>query len=498
MRALEQGVKLSAELVESFSAIFLSPLYDEPKPTPAFHRDVWAMYCSEAPACAVAAPRNHAKSTSLTHDFALATALFRTQDYIIILGASEELASEHLNDITAQLTENDDLIREFGIKRFISQTKTDIVVECVDGHQFRFIARGTEQKIRGRKWRGKRPGLILGDDIEDDEQVESRERRTKVRRWLFRAAKQALRDGGRIRIHGTILHEDSLLANLIKNGSWLSLVYKAHQSFDDFSNILWPEKFPEARLKAIQKEFIDNGDAPGYSQEYLNDPLDNSEAYLHKDDFVAMGEEDYASPKIVCAAADFAISKKDAANRTSFTIGGKDGANRLNFLDQRVGRWDSDEIIKELFAVQRAHNPDVFFVEGGQIWLALQATIYKEMGKVDSDTRLENKFINFEVRTPISDKASRGRALQKRMRARACRFDKQAEWYPGFEHELLRFTGIAQAALDDQFDSAALLALGFETLAEVEPEEDFMEEEEYEMRRTDPRKDLGRSVVTGY
>lgn len=491
MRAVAQGIVLTADLVESFSGIYLSPLYDEPKPTPPFHRDIWKLYCSEAPQCAVAAPRNHAKSTSLTHDFALATALFRTQDYIIILGASEELAAEHLNDITAQLTENDELIRDFGIKRMISQTKTDIVCECVDGHQFRFIARGTEQKIRGRKWRGKRPGLILGDDIEDDEQVESRDRRIKVRRWLFRAAKQALRDGGRIRIHGTILNEDSLLANLIKNPSWKALTYRAHKSFDDFSEILWPEKFPEERLRAMRQEFIDAGDAAGYSQELLNDPLDNSEAYLRKEDFLPMEDEDYDSPKIVCAAADFAISRLDAANRTSLTVGGKDAANRLNFLDQRKGRWGSDEIIEEIFGVQEAWNPEIFFVEGGQIWLALKDTIYKEMTKRDV-------FINIQVRQPIRDKASRGRALQKRMRARACRFDKRATWYPEFEYELLRFTGTAQAQLDDQFDSAALLALGFESLAEVEAEEDFEPEEEIEMRRQDPRRTLGRSVVTGY
>ncbi len=405
------SVKLTWELVEVVAAAFLSPLYDEASPTPPFHREIWDLYCSDAPACAIAAPRSHAKSTALTHCYVLAVVLFRQQDYVVILGASEELAAEHLNDITAQLTENDELIKEFGIARLLAQSKTDIVVECTDGHQFRIIARGTEQKIRGRKWRGKRPGLIVGDDIEDDEQVESRERRTKVSRWLFRAAKQALRQGGQIRIHGTILHEDSLLANLLKNQSWSGKIYKAHAGFDDFSNILWPERFNEATLREKREELIRAGDAGGYSQEWLNDPLDSSEAYLRKEDFLPMQDEDYETSKVICAAADFAISKKDMANRTSFTVGGKDGANRLLFLDERKGRWGSDEIIDEMFAVQQAWRPDVFFVEGGQIWLAISTIIYKEMTKRDI-------FINFEVRTPISDKASRGRALQKRMRAR--------------------------------------------------------------------------------
>ena len=52
-------------------------------------------------------------------------------------------------------------------------------------------------------------------------------------------------------------------------------------------------------------------------------------------------------------------------------------------------------------------------------------------------------------------------------------------------------------ALDDQFDSTATLVLGFEKMADVEPE-DFDSDEEIEMRTFDPRKALGRSQVTGY
>ena len=160
-------VKLTADLIEAFAGAFLSPLYDMPQPTPDFHREVWSLYCSDHPQCAVAAPRNHAKSTALTHDYGLAVALFRAQNYIIILGATEEMAIEHLGDIATELRSNEDVIREFGIKGFLTDQKTDIVVECSDGHLFRYIARGAEQKIRGKKWMGQRPGLILGDDIED-------------------------------------------------------------------------------------------------------------------------------------------------------------------------------------------------------------------------------------------------------------------------------------------------------------------------------------------
>lgn len=484
-------MKLNAEKIEAFAGLFLSPLYDGAKPTPPFHREMWDLYCSDIPSVACAAPRNHAKSTALTHVYILATALFRVEKYIILLGSSEEMAAEALGDISGELHGNEDLIREFGIKRFITDSKTEIIVEMDDGYQFRIVARGSEQKIRGRKWRGTRPGLIVFDDMEEDEQVESPDRRLKFRRWFFRAAKQSLRDGGKIRGHGTILHDDALLMRLMRNKTWTTRLYKAHKSYDDFSEILWPEKFPEEKLRAIRAEFEAEQDAAGYAQEYLNDPLDNADRYLKPEDFLPMSIRDYESQKVIHAAADFALSTKDHANRTSFTIGGVDSKNILHFVDERVGKWDSLEIIEQMIQIQKDHNPEVFWVENGQAWLAIKPVLLKEM-------RRRNIFINIMERTPISDKAARGRSLQKRMRAQATRFDKEAPWYPAFEQELLKFTGVAKAALDDQFDSAALLSLGFETRVEIE-EDDFWDDDDYEQERQSHLvKNRGRSAVTGY
>lgn len=485
-------MKLTADLIEAFSGMFLSPRYDMPQPTPDFHREGWRLYCSDHPQCVLAAPRNHAKSTSFTHDFILANVCFRTEDYIILVGASEDMAIEHLGDIANELRENEDLVREFGIKQFLTDQKTDVIVECTDGHQFRIVARGAEQKIRGRKWRGKRPGLIIGDDVEDDEQVESKDRRAKFFRWLLRACKQALRDGGRIRLHGTILHIDSALAKLVRHRSWAHLCYRAHAGFDDFSNILWPEKFPESRLRAIRQEFVDAQDAAGYSQEYLNDPLDNSDAYLRRGDFVPMSEDDYDKPKLICAAADFAVSKADMANRTSFTVGGKCPGNLLHIIDQYVGRWDPSEWMEIMFDIQQRWNPDVFWVEDGVIWKSVAPMIYREM-------QVRDIWINFDPRTPVKDKATRGRSLQRRMRAGGTRWDTRADWFPGMQDEMLRFTGIGEATLDDQFDSSALLSLGFDSFKQAE-EDDFMseEEQEFEYQREQVRQEQGRSTVTGY
>lgn len=368
--------------------------------------------------------------------------------------------------------------------------KTDVIVEFEDGHQARFLAKGAGQKMRGLKWNGKRPGLIICDDLEEDEQVENYDRRKKFRRWFYRALLPCRRRGGLVRMHGTILHEDALLARLMKASTWKTKLFKAHRSFDEFEDILWPEQFPPERLHAIRQAFIDDGDPAGYSQEYLNDPFDNTEVYLRKDDFLPMTQAQRDADKLYQVGCDFAVSKTSSADRTSFTVGGRMLDKKLAIVDQYVGRWDTLEWIDKMFEIDLKWSPEQFTVEGGVIWKAIAPTLFREM-------RERNHYLSIVVINPVKDKATRGRPYQKMHRAGAIVYDKDAEWYPSYENENLRFTGKGDAVHDDQFDSTATLVKGFEDSSDLS-EDDFLEEEELLMRSQDPRNTLGRCATTGY
>jgi phage terminase large subunit-like protein len=482
----------TAELIEAFSGMYLSPRYDNPRPTPEFHRETWALYASDTKQAEAIAPRGHAKSTAFTYDFILAEVCWRISDYVILIGSTEDKAAEQLSNISEELETNNDLRRDFGLVSFESQTKTEIIMVCDDGHRFRILARGAEQKIRGAMWKGKRPNLIVCDDMEDDEQVENKDRRAKFRRWFFRAAKQALSKTGRIRVHGTILHEDSLLARLRNNKAWSTLFYKAHKAYDDFSELLWPEQWSEQELRAVRTEFEEDGDSSGYSQEYLNTPLDNADVYLREKDFLPMGEADYESRKTYAVGVDLALSKKDTANRTSFTVGGKCVRNLIHIVDQHVDRMNSLEIIEKFFEIDNRWNPETFYVEHGKEWLAIEPMLNKEMQERD-------QWLVVVSMVPTQDKAIRGRTFQKKSRAGACRYDTTADWYPGYKAELLTFTGGSEAKADDQFDSTAILHKGMELAPEVD-EEDFVEEDEWEWRKESNRlrSSNERNAVTGY
>jgi hypothetical protein len=154
-------VKLDAPLVHGIADLFLKSGFDAPKPTPEFHDLMWELCCSDETHVAIAAPRSHAKSTAITHCYLITNLIFRARSYVIIISDTEEQAVGFLGDIKREFLENEDLIQQFGVKRFIKEAETDVIVEFDDGEQFRILAKGSEQKIRGKKWRGKRPDLVV-------------------------------------------------------------------------------------------------------------------------------------------------------------------------------------------------------------------------------------------------------------------------------------------------------------------------------------------------
>lgn len=481
-------MNITAEEVYAFSQTFLWKSYDSPVKTPEFHKEIWDLCCSDTRKVAIAAPRGHAKSTCVTLAFVLAAALFREKRYILIVSDTESQASEFLSTIKMELLENEDLRRIFEIKRLTKDAVTWIICEMADGHKFCIRAFGAEQKVRGRLWRNTRPDLVVGDDMENDEAVENQDRREKMRNWVFKALVPALAKKGHIRIIGTILHLDSVLYRLQKNRSWASILYKAHDSFDDFTNILWPEQWNEERLRAERQSYIDEGYPEGYSQEYLNNPIDLTEAFFRKEDFLEMEIGHHHMRKNFYAAADFAISDDDRADWTVFVVGGMDEHGMLDIVEVVRFRGDASEIINWMLALQNKWDIQLWKCEEGAIKKALFGEINRRM--LETGT-----FMNLVPAVPTKDKRTRARGIQARMRAGGVRFDKEATWYAGFEEELCQFP---KGAKKDQVDAIAWLGIALNELHEGPSRKELDDEAYEEMKEDSMYYGEGRSGVTGY
>lgn len=496
-------IGITAEQVHGFTTSLLMSRFDNPQPTPDFHHKLWAIMCQPDSKVAVAAPRAHAKSTAVTHSLSLATVMFRVKKHVMIVSDTETQASNFLKDIASELRENDQLTQLFRFKRLVKDTETELIGEFEDGVQFRIIAKGAMQKLRGTKWRNTRPDLIIGDDLENDEMVMNEERRAKFRYWFYAALLPAGGDSCDFRIVGTILHLDALLERLMPplgaEGTveeplvqystdariWKSLRFRAHS--EDYEHLLWPEKFSKERLINIREDYVQQGFPEGYAQEYLNYPIDESSSYFQKRDFLPIPEDSQHEEFYV--ACDLAISQQKNRAFTVLAVASVTPNGRLRVRDIYRFRGDTLEIIDRLFSIQLRYKPELFFIEQENIARTLGPVLNKEMEE-------RQIYLSIQKMTATQDKIKRARGLQARMRAGAVEFDTSAEWFPDLQQEMLQFP---RGAYMDQVDALAWIAIGLDSIIEAASAEELAEEEyQQEVEDTSSMYDMGASSWTGY
>ena len=484
-------MSLTAGAIEGLTVGLLAAKYDNPKPIPDLHREMWELCCQDDPKVAIAAPRGHAKSTAITHAFILASMLFKYKSFCLLVSDTEAQATEFLGDIKAELTGNQTLRSTFGIKKIVKDTETNIIVQFKDGEMFRIQAKGSEQKVRGIKWRGKRPDLIVGDDLENDEIVMNPERRAKFRRWVMNALIPCGSDTCSVRIVGTILHLDSMLQRLLEDKTWTTQIYEAHNP--DFSEILWPEQFPKERLMAIREGYLAQNDPEGYSQEYLNKPVAVENAFFNKDYFFDFEREDDVPllPNLeYYAAADFAISEKERADYTAIVVCGVAPDGKVYVVDARRFRGDADMIISELLATQKMWKPNIFTFETAKIDKAIGPSLEREMLR-------QKTFLNIVKMTPTQSKTMRARSIQAMHKSGSIRYDKHASWYPDFESELLTVADSGpRGKHDDYLDAFAYVGLTINLYFEAQSDDEIEDDEWEEMY--DDFAEQGRCWSTGY
>jgi len=506
-------IELTSDIIKGFVGTCLVKRFDDASQIPKFHEEMWDYCCSKKKFVAIAAPRGHAKSTSISLSYVLANVLFRNRRFVLLVSDTEAQAAMFLGQITQELQENEDIIELFHLKRsengevkFEKDSQTDIIVSFADGTKFRIIAKGSEQKLRGMLWNGARPDLIVCDDLENDEIVMNKERREKFKRWVYGALIPCRSQRGIVRIVGTILHMDSFLENLMPvdsdkltvheelktytkrtSSSWLSVKYKAHNQ--DFSRILWPERRTGEEFKQIRQDYIDRGLPDVYSQEYLNIPMDDSNTFFKKNDFLPLREEDKKKRLHYYIAGDFAISEKDRADYTVLVIGGMDDEGILHIKNVIRDRMDGLQIVNTMLTLQKLYDPFAFGIEDTQITKAVGPFLNRAMIE-------RNVYINLIPLKPHkTDKLTRARSIQARMRAGAVKFDKSADWYQTLEDELLRFP---RDRHDDQVDSMAYLGLMIDRIIEAPTKEEIEDEEYLNEYEESGLNEAGRSEICGY
>jgi hypothetical protein len=291
-------------------------------------------------------PRGFAKTT-LLNSITLSEICYHETDFFLYLSEAADHAERQLETVKGELESNEMLRLVFGDKqppRQSSKKWASNYIETTDGTQMAAI--GTGGKVRGFAKRGKRPKVLLFDDLQDQDSVESDSQRAKDNRWFWRAARPAKRKGGRDIILGTLLHKEAILNKAIANRQFTGVRFGA---VDRQGDPLWAYMKDHAQLEDDKLAAAEAGELPGWYMEFMSEFKDDEAkmfpeskmVYIHKglENFVAVGQ-----------ALDPAISKSKKAAEAAMAVVGIDREGRKHVLDYHGQRgMDPYDMLEKFF-----------------------------------------------------------------------------------------------------------------------------------------------------
>lgn len=329
---------------------------------------------------AIAAPRGFGKTTLIGLCYTARKALFRHAAYIVYISATAAEAAQKVKTLARELVENP-LIKElFGNLQGVKWAEEKGEIELVDenGKPFCFIqAKGAGNQIRGLKWGKYRPGLFLVDDLESKDDAQSEEQRKKLKKWFFGDLLGALDNSdlstSRVVLIGTIVHQDSLLANLIDEKKDIDFtdadqqemqdLIESREKFhtvrleacDDNYESIWPEFISTQSIRARAEAYRQRGLLDIFFMEFRNMVIAGEEAAFQQSMFRYYGEFS-AEFKAELEAKEIdtviIVDPAKTANTTSaFTaicaVGFNGIKNKIYFRDCINKRLTPDQIFKE-------------------------------------------------------------------------------------------------------------------------------------------------------
>ncbi|HEY1602081.1 MAG TPA: phage terminase large subunit [Pirellulales bacterium] len=176
-------------------------------------------------------PRGAAKSTVASLACPLRAAVEASEQYIWIVSDTKDQAASHLENIKAELIDNDLLAADYPAAIGKGPVWRSTAIRLRNGVAIE--AFGTGQRIRGRRRRANRPTLIVCDDLQNDQHIESVLQRDHSRQWFHGTLLKAGTRTTNIIHLATALHRDALALELLRTAGWTSRVFRAIERWPD-------------------------------------------------------------------------------------------------------------------------------------------------------------------------------------------------------------------------------------------------------------------------
>jgi len=405
------------------------------------------------------APRGAAKSTHVSLLFPLWCIVTGKKHLICLIMDVVTQAQVQIEAMKAELEYNPRLGYDFPLaygRGRMWQTGAIITKNNIKVEGF-----GTGMKIRGRRHGPHRPDLVILDDVENDENVESPKQRRKLQNWILKAVlKLGSSDGSMDVLYaGTVLHRDAVIVRFSKLPGWRTVRYRAIMKWPDRMDLwdIWEELYLndppaaevywEAHRDEMERGAEVNwpgmhtllflmteraGDHDAFESEYQNQPINGDGTFRDITYWVAKRTD-----WIFFGALDPSLGKKNQGRDPSaILVGGyapSDGV--LDVVEASIRRRLPDVIIADALSLQRDYQCQMWFIESVQFQEFLRTEIMKRAAQAGLAMPC------YPV-IPLADKALRIERLQPPMKAGLVRLHKsqgtlidQFSQWPTGEHD---------------------------------------------------------------
>ncbi len=358
-----------------------------------------------------AAPRGNAKSTWRTLILPVWCAAYKYRRFPLIVSETALQSQDFISFIKAEIETNERLRQDF--PDLCGEGPVWRVDAIITRNGIKIRGIGAGQKLRGMRHGSKRPDLVICDDLESDESVESPDQRKKLERWFFKALMKIGQPDTVYIVVGTILHYDSLLANLLRKPGWKGRKFKsilswskaklwehwealftdvsvtkeeAEEQADAFykenekemlanTEVLWPEREPYYYL---MKMYISEGPAY-FNSEKQNEPINPEDAVFLEEwiQYWDDDEVDLAGIPQGCAI-DPSLGKKSKHNDPSAIVAGRMKDKIIYLTVGDIEKRHPDKIIDDTLEHHKRDPFDEVVIEEVQFQEYFKDTFEKE------------------------------------------------------------------------------------------------------------------------
>lgn len=208
--------------------------------------------------------RDGAKSTLLNNIYILKRIFFDEEPYIWIISDNGRKARSFLRKIKRVALKMQG--RGWDIRKgdIWNENESEFIV---NGKVCGVACFGAGEDPRGytSSESGKRPTLVIGDDILSREKAKTKEQREKLKDWFWSDVEPAIHTNGEILLIGTPLHEEDLLNECIKSGEWAYLIVPILIN----SRSAWSDRKPLDWILKKKHSLFEKGMHKTWYNEYL-------------------------------------------------------------------------------------------------------------------------------------------------------------------------------------------------------------------------------------